>query len=249
MGVSGGKSSQASGQATSGLGGQASFGATDIWGQQIPGFAQLYNQAMGLQQQQQAVAPGTAQNLVAGYMPAVNAGHIEPAEHCRRRIPDRAFCYAEQRAGATATVGDVGDIGTNFARNIMPQLRTGAGIGGNMGGSREALARGVAAGDASRSISNAATDLYGQQYGIAANAAAGATDARLNAANALPGAASQAFNLGMSPFQSAWAPIAALAQILGDPTILQRTASGGWDLNRGSSSSQGRSSQFGLQLS
>ena len=64
-------------------------------------------------------------------------------------------------------------VGQEFNRNIMPGIRSGAGITGNMGGSRAALAQGVAGGDAARAIAQGGTDLYAQQYGIGAQAAGG----------------------------------------------------------------------------
>jgi hypothetical protein len=219
---------------------------TDIWGQQIPGFAQLFSNAMGLQSNQSAALPGTASGLVAGVMPQAQQGIGALAGIAGGQSPIEAYTSPNNALASTQLGQMTDDISTNFARSILPQIRTGAGLAGGIGGSREALAQGVAAGDAARQIASAGTNLYGQQYQIGANAAAGATDARLAAGQALPGLASQVFNLGMAPMQAAWAPLQALAQILGNPAILSRSISTGMDLNK--SSSQGKGGGWGFSL-
>jgi hypothetical protein len=231
--------SQSQSSMGSGVGVNTSVGGTDIWGQQIPGFAQLFSNAMGLQSQQSGQLPGTASGLVAGVMPQAQAGLGALSRIAGGSSPIEAYTSPNNDLARTQLGQMTDDISSNFARSILPQIRTGAGLAGGVGGSREALAQGVAAGDASRAIASAGTNLYGQQYQIGANAAAGATDARLAAGQALPGLASQVFNLGMAPMQAAWAPLQALAQILGNPAILSRQMSTGVDLNKSSGQSKG----------
>lgn len=240
MGISGskGSSAQQSSQASTG------YSATDIWGQQIPGLAQLYTQGMNLARQQQQPAHHNAERFVQQMFPAARQAVSGLQGIGAGRSPIEQYATPNNALAAQQLQAMSGEISQNFARQIMPQLQGGAGLAGGLGQSRHMLAQGVAAGDAARQIANAGTNLYSQQYQIGANAAAGATDARLAALQAVPQAASQAFNLGMSPYQASWAPISALAQILGDPTILSRSAQG----SLGQSSGQSKNSGFGFQL-
>lgn len=152
----------------------------------------------------------------------------------------------QQLADATS------NIQQQMQRVTMPGIQSAAGLSGGIGGGRQGIAQGVAMGDAAQAISQAGTNIYANQYNQAAQAAAGQTDAMLSAGSALPGAATSAYNLGMSPFSSQWGPYSQLAGILGGPTVLgnsygiSQAASG--SENWGTATSQGKSSQMGLTL-
>ena len=126
-------------------------------------------------------------------------------------------------------------------------------MSGGIGGGRHAIAQGVAMGDAAQAVAQAGTSIYGNMYNTAAQAAAGQSDAMLSAGSALPGAATSAYNLGMSPFSSAsGGRIHSSPRILGGPTVLgssygmSQAASGAE--NWGTATSKGKSSQLGLNL-
>lgn len=197
----------------------------NIWGAQANPLQQMFGDATGLSNRQQAqIGPAANRNLAA-VMPAARAGLADMMQFAN---PNSDLVHRQ-----TADLADT--VGTEFGRTILPQLRSGAGIGGNMGGSREALSRGVAAGDAARAISSGATDFFSNAYNTAASSAA-----------QLPGMAANVFNLGMAPFQAAWAPLTSLAGVLGSPTVLNRSQA----MSQGENSSQQTSSghQFGFNL-
>jgi hypothetical protein len=95
----------------------------------------------------------------------------------------------------------------------------------------------VAGGDAAQAISSGATDFFSNAYSMAGQAA-----------SQLPGMASNVFNLGMQPFQAAWAPLSAMAGIMGGPTTLNRSQAMNQSENWAQASSQGARRQFGFNL-
>lgn len=176
---------------------QLSQALQTVWGPQAAALQQMYGGATNLMNQQSGQMFGTASAAANAALPYSGMQQLAQYANPNTGLAQKQLSqYSEQ-------------VGQEFARNILPQLRTGAGIGGNMGGSREALAKGVAAGDASRAIAQGGTDLYAQQYGIGAQAAA-----------QLPGAAMGYYNMRMQPYQAAWAPYTAAAGVFGGPTTL-----------------------------
>lgn len=225
----------------------------NVWGAQAPALGNMYGQAQALAGKQ-AGAGAASQALVDRNMGAVNQGIGAMGKIAGGGGPLAAYAQPNNALARQQLDAASAAIGENFQRNIIPGITSAAGQVGGIGGSREALARGVAAGDASNAIARAATDIYSQQYGIGAQAAAGQTDAMLTAASAMPGAATSAVNLGMSPYAAAWAPLQSMAQILGGPTVLgqssgmgiSQAASLGEDWR--SQKSSGKSSQWGFNL-
>jgi hypothetical protein len=227
MGVSGGSSNQESSSNSYGYNQSLAQSMQSIWAPQASALTGMYGGATALQKQQQQQVPGAARRLGAQVQPAGQFGL------------DQMTQFANPNSGlARRQTADLADtVGTEFGRSILPQITSGAGLGGNIGGSREALAKGVAGGDAARAISSGATDFFSNAYSTAASAA-----------SQLPGMAANVFNLGMQPFQAAWAPMSALAGILGGPTTLNRSQALNQSENWAQAQSQGASKQFGFSL-
>src|SRR5262245_7298850 len=186
MGMQTGSSQQSSSGMSEALSQQS------IWSGTGTGIQHMANGATALLNQQKAAVPGVAAGVGRQTMPAALAGLQQMQQFAN---PNSALAR-RQLANVSA------DIGQNFDREILPGIRTGAGVGGNMGSSREALAKGVAAGDAARAIGAAGTDIYSNIWNMAKDAA-----------GALPGMAQNVFNLGMAPTAAAWAPYQAAASV------------------------------------
>lgn len=255
MGFSGGSSNQSSSGYGYGynqsLAQSLNASTQNVWGAQAPALQNLYGQAGNLAASQ-ADAGARSQGLVDAQQGNVNAGMGALRNLASGGGPLAAYAAPNNELARQQLDQASAAIGENFNRNILPGITSAAGQVGGIGGSREALARGVAAGDASNAISRAATDIYSQQYGIGAQAAAGMNDSMLSAASAIPGAAAGAVNLGMSPYAASWAPLQSLAGILGGPTVLGNSlglsqASSEAE-NWNSQKSSGRSSQWGFNL-
>lgn len=255
MGASGGSNSGSS--SSSGYGYNQSLAqsvnqsTSDVWAPQAANLQNLYGQA-GALAGQQGNAGQVAQGLVDRNMGAVQGGIGALQDLANGGGPLANYANPNGDLARRMLDDASGAIGENFNRNILPGITSAAGQVGGIGGSREALARGVAAGDAANAIGRAATDIYGQQYALGAQAAAGLTDARLSAAQALPGAAAGAVNLGMQPYAASWAPLTSLANILGGPTVLGQSAgmsiAQGQSENWQSAKSTQKGSQWGFSL-
>lgn len=227
MGSSGGSSSGSSSGAGYGyamnLARSINSSSSNVWGAQSPALQNLYGDATRLGNEQQRTASNTANRLSSGVMDNANVGLDALTDVARTGGALAKFTNPNNDLARRQLADMSKQIGAQFSREILPGIRSGAGIGGNMGGSREALAKGVAAGDASRSIATAATDLYGNAYNSAMQAAAGVNDARINAGNSIGSMAQNVYNLGMAPLQAAWAPIMSMAQAIGGPTVLSQS--------------------------
>ena len=241
MSLGGSKSKQSSNQQQD----QTSVSGQSIWADQMPFLTSLFGQAQNLQQQQQPTirqralemalnASGVQTRSQRGYESVLDTGGGPLAQYAQ---PNNAL--AGQQLGHMST-----QIGNEFQRVVMPALNSAAGVAGGRGGSRNQIARGLAASDAQGQIAKAGSDLYGTQYGIGAQAAAGSTQAMLDAAGGLGSLAPEIYNLGMSPFTAQWAPLTALAQILGNPQVLSASISRG--ASTGSSKGKSASASFGL---
>ena len=176
---------------------QLSQALQTVWGPQAQALQGMYGGVSNLMTQQAPQMFGAAQGAANAALPYSGMQQLARYANPNSGLAKQQLSQYSQQ------------VGQEFARNVLPQLRTGAGIGGNIGGSREALAKGVAAGDAAQAIAQGGADLYAQQYGIGAHAAA-----------QLPGAAQGYYNLRMQPYQAAWAPYSAAAGIFGGPTTL-----------------------------
>jgi len=225
---------------------------SEIWGAQSPYLKQLYGQAQKLfgQQSGQVGDAAERESAQAGRLMDKSASALSDLAKTGGMQAGFANPNNELAQQQLASMSEA--IGQNFQRSVIPGIKTAAGLSGGMGGSREALMKGQAAGDASRSIADAAQSLYGQQYGIAAQSAAGADSTRMAAAGALPGVGAASYEMAMSPYSAAWSPIASLAQSIGGPQVLQssqgysraQSASENWN----KSHQQGSGSSFGFSL-
>jgi hypothetical protein len=227
MGFSGGQSSGASSGSSYGYNQSLAQSMQGVWGPQVGQLVSMYGQAGALANQQQQTVPVAAKALSSQVQPAAQFGLNQMQQFAN---PNSALAQRQ-----TADLADT--VGTQFNRTIMPGITSAAGLGGNIGGSRQALAQGVAAGDAARAISSGATDFFTNVYNQAGQAA-----------QALPGMAAGVYNLGMQPFQSAWAPLSSMAGILGGPTVLSQSQARSQAENASWQKSQNEGWQGGFNL-
>lgn len=133
-------------------------------------------------------------------------------------------------------IGQLGqDIGRTFQQQILPGIRSDAiGMGG-FGGSRQGIAEGVAAQGAFDAFSRGATDIYGQNAQMAQQAAIGGGgllgQGALGAMSGMQGL----FDLGMGQFTGGFNPLMALGQIIGGPTVLDKSKGKSFSMSGGSS--------------
>jgi len=198
-----------------------------IWGGQSPFLEYLYSAAQQMQQGQSANVTGAAGSLAAEGLGGARAGMASMQDIASTGGPVGQYA-APNNALAQEQLSQLSqNIGQNFQRDVMPALNSAAGVAGGLGGSRNAIGRGIAASDAQSQIAQAGTNLYGQQYGIGAQAAGAATQARMDAAGQLPGMGQSIYNLGLSPYTAQWAPLTALAGMIGSPQALTTAKSSG----------------------
>lgn len=227
MGLSGSQQSSSSTGSSYGYNQSLAQSAQGVWGPQAGALADMYGKASGLANSQASQVPAAATRLAGKVTPQAQYGLNQMQQFAN---PNSALAQ-RQTADLASTVGD------QFKRQIMPGIQSAAGLGGNIGGSRQALAQGVAAGDAAKAISSGATDFFSNAYNQAASAA-----------QALPGMAQSVYNLGMQPFQAAWAPLSSMAGILGGPTVLNKSLAQSVGQNMSSQASQGSGWQGGFNL-
>lgn len=248
MGMSGGTSSQSS----SGYGYNQSLAQSvngqSIWGPQAQQLTNLYGQAQGLMGQQQGQVGAAANKFSQQGVQASQAGLNSLQGIANMQGPLSQYAQPNSALAQQQLGNATADITQNFQRNIMPGITSGAGLTGNIGGSRQALAQGVAAGDAASAIGKAGTDIYSNMWNTGAQAAAGLTDAASQAAGMIPSAAQGLYNLGMSPFQAAWAPLTSMAGILGGPQALSYGLSQAQSAGEQSQQSKGKSGNFGFSF-
>lgn len=227
MGISGGGGGGGSASQGYGYNAQLSQMMQQIWQPQAAALGGLYGQTSNLMNQQMAQVPGAAQTMANQVMPQAQnaynlmAGYANPnSQLAQQQLSD----YSSQ-------------VGQNFQREILPGIRSGAGLAGGMGGSRAAVAQGIAAGDAARAIAQGGTDFYSRQYELGAQAA-----------QQMPQMGAQIYNMGMAPYSAAWAPLTSAAGIFGGPTPLSAQQSMGyqedWNAGRGNPTKP----QYGFQL-
>lgn len=220
MGIQGGGGGGGSANRGYNYGAQLSQALQTIWGPQASALQNMYGGVSNLMNSQAGQVPGAAASYAGATMPYLGNAMGQLNDIARGGGVLGQYAQPNNQLAQRQLSNYSQQVGQEFARNILPQLRSGAGLGGNMGGSREALARGVAGGDAARAIAQGGTDLYAQQYGIGAQSANALQNYRMQAAGALPGAASAYFGMGMQPYQAAWAPYTSAAGIFGGPQVL-----------------------------
>ena len=150
--------------------------------------------------------------------------------------------------------GQLSFLDENIQRNLQSTLGSIGGqatLGGQTGGDRQAFFSSQAAGEAQRAFAGGASQLLGQDLaarrqlgGVVAGQQLGAAGALGQLGIAQQGVAAQTglgalgqlgglFNLGLAPFQAEFQPLLNLADIVGDPTTLQRQRQKAFDFKIG----------------
>lgn len=146
------------------------------------------------------------------------------------------------------------DLGTFLTETVNPSIKSSGVSAMTLGGSRGEVARGIAGREAAREFTRGATGIRLAERGRLDSLAAGLMESDANrstaALNMLPGL----FGLAESSALSGLSPYAALAQIIGGPTVL--SSSSAFDVgadsttgragSRSSSSSSSSSKSVGL---
>ena len=125
------------------------------------------------------------------------------------------------------------DIGQQFNQQILPGIsRQYQGIGG-LGGSRMGVSQGIAAQGAADALSRGITDIYTADS--MRSLQAGSTGAGIFSQGLLGGLAAMPglFDLGMAQFTGGLAPLLAYNQIVGPPTVLDKSKSSSFSINGG----------------
>ena len=224
----------------------------NVWGAQAAPLTNMYAGASNLADQQAGAVGASASALSGQYGGALNSGISSLQNLAGGGGPLAAFTTPNSALAQRQLADATSNIQQQMERVTMPGIQSGAGQAGGIGGGRQGIAQGVAMGDAAQAVGQAGTGIYSNMYNTAAQAAASQADTMLQAGSALPGAATAGYNLGMSPFSSAWGPYSQLAAVLGGPTTLSSSygisqAAQGQE-NWAQSQSAGRQRSLGLQL-
>lgn len=194
--------------AISGMGYNSSKSSTDVWGPQKPFLQDIYGAGQSLYQQQAGQAGPAAQGFVDQMMPGLNAGFASLGG-----LADPTAQIAAQEQSLATGLGNL------WKNEINPAIgASGVGAGG-FGGGRHGVAQGVAAGE----LGNAYTQGLGD---ITARANMQASQA----AQSMPQYAAQTMNLGMSPFQAAFAPLQNYGALVGGPAMTSQSESSGYSM-------------------
>ncbi len=121
------------------------------------------------------------------------------------------------------------DLGSFFQNQILPGITSQAGLSGQFGGSRHGIGAGLAGQGIMDQFARGASQMRYDNY----NSGQQAANFAGNLANSGIGQMGDLYNLGMSPWSAAWAPLQNMGALMGTPTVL----GGG---------SSGRSTSFGL---
>lgn len=121
-------------------------------------------------------------------------------------------------------VGQLGqDIGRQFQQQIMPGIRRDAiGLGG-FGGTRQGVAEGIASQGAMDAFSRGVTDIYGQNSMMAQQAGIAGGGLQMQGSLGAMTGLGDLFNLGMGQFTGGFSPLLAMSDIIGGPTVLDRS--------------------------
>lgn len=185
-------------------------------------FAKLFGGASGVASGlDPSLLTASANQLFSGgmnFLSSLSEGGAERA-HLEDRISGQSPVLDEQIGALSA------DIGQFFREEINPAITADAVAGGTLGGGRQGVAQGQAAGAAGREFQRGVTALRSGDI-AARDAAAGTLGAqRTQAAGVGLGSLSGVQGLAESGFGADLAPYAALAGILGGPTVLNQGAS------------------------
>lgn len=196
-----------------------------VWGQQAPFLGGLFQGASNLAGAQQGVQ-GQAQGLVDQILPSTFGGLGGLSGIAGGGGPLQPFTQPDNGL----VQQQLGSLGTNLAdffnTSLLPGLNSAAISAGGLGATRHNLAAGEAAGDMARAFSTGTTDIMSNAYNTAAGAAGNLQQGMIGAAQGIGDLGTSMYNLGMSPFQAAWAPLTAQAGILGGPTVLGQSEGG-----------------------
>ena len=159
---------------------------------------------------------------------------------------------SEQNPFLNQQISQLGsDLGQQFQQQILPGIRRGSQVIGAQGGGRQGVAEGLASQGVSDAFARQAgslrfQDVTARQGAAGALAGFGLGQQQLQAQGAQAGLGSLAdqFNLGIAPFAAQFAPLQALSDIVGAPTVLNRTSS----FSQATGSSRGRSSGFNFGI-
>lgn len=126
------------------------------------------------------------------------------------------------------------DLGRSFRQEVLPGIsRYAAGVGA-LGGSRQGVAEGIAAQGFADAFSRGATDIYSaeQQRRLQAGTAGGGLLAQglLGGLSSLGGL----FDVGLGQFTGGMAPLGLYSQILGAPTVLDKSRQSSFSIGAGS---------------
>jgi len=177
--------------------------------------------------------------------------------------------YLTSRLGGNPQLGEQisalgSDIGQFFREQLNPTITGNAVAAGALGGGRQGVAQGKAADVAAKQFTQGATALRAQDLASRDTAAANLATARTSAATGALSQLPALFGLAQGGANAALSPYAALAGILGGPTVLSQSqatnfqqassediaraisSSFGEDFSKGTSKS--KSASFGLQV-
>lgn len=117
------------------------------------------------------------------------------------------------------------DLSRSFQQEVLPGIRRDATAVGALGGSRQGVAEGIAGQGFADAFSRGVTDIMGAdaQRGLQAGISGGGLLAQglLGGLSAMPGL----FQTGLGQFTGGFAPLGAFNQIVGGPTVLDRSSS------------------------
>jgi hypothetical protein len=179
------------------------------------GFTQnLWQQGAGMTNPAQAQA--ASQGMVGQAMPGMQA-----AMKSATALSDPKSQIAAQAASLQSGLGQM------FRQEMMPALKSNAIASGGFGGGRQGIAEARGAGQLA--------DAYTKGYG---DIVAGANATALGAGELAGSLGGQIYNLGMMPSMAGFAPLQAMAGLLGSPTVLQ--SSMGRSSGKGGSHSEGK---------
>ena len=117
---------------------------------------------------------------------------------------------------ATQTEALSGALGNLFRNEINPAIESGAIAAGGFGGGRQGVAQGVAAGEIADAMTAGVADITGR-----------ANQQAMGAAMGLGNLGQSLFNMQGQANMGELAPLQVLAQIIGNPTVLQSSTSSG----------------------
>ncbi len=233
---------------------QQSFGQSFVDPSQAP-FLQFLRQA-GVGQAADQLGPGGIGDVAQGQadeLGGIGRGFLDNLQGVAGggQLPGQDFLQqrlSEQNPFLNEQISQLGtDISQQFQQSILPGIRRGAQAVGGLGGARQGVAEGLASQGASLAFAQQSANLRFQDVGQRQQAASALQSGGIAQGQLQAGAAQAGLGglgglaqLGLSPFQAQFAPLAQLSQLIGGPTVLSQQQS------RGASS--GRSSGFNFGI-